>query len=238
MHWQIIIPALGLGIISSFHCIGMCGPIALSLPVQHYNAGNKYLGIILYNIGRVVTYSLLGLIFGLFGRGIYLTGGLQLFSILSGIVILSYVLLYAFRYKINRLPNLNRANNLIINVIGKYIKGTSIYTMFFVGILNGLLPCGMVYFALIGAVATGSTTSGVAFMAAYGLGTLPMMFMVTFIGGIIKFSLRSKMKKSMPYFMAVIAILLILRGLNLGIPYISPYFQDNSSKIVHCVGSN
>ena len=103
--------------------------------------------------------------------------------------------------------------------------------MFLIGAANGLLPCGMVYFAIAGALAAGSVVHGVLFMASFGLGTFPLMMLLSYFGFIINISLRNKIRKAVPYFMAAIAILLILRGMNLGIPYISPSFNAAGESI-------
>ena len=118
--------------------------------------------------------------------------------------------------------------------IGKYIQRKQLYGMFLIGAANGLLPCGMVYFAIAGALAAGSIASGVAFMASYGLGTMPLMIMLSYFGFMINLSVRNTMKKMVPYFVATMAVLLILRGMNLGIPYISPYFENTSGKVISC----
>ena len=84
---------LALGFLGSLHCIGMCGPIALALPSQSKSKLSFYSGRLLYNLGRVITYSIMGLIIGLIGQKINLAGYQQIISVILGIAILIAVLL-------------------------------------------------------------------------------------------------------------------------------------------------
>src|ERR1700752_1363380 len=88
-----LLAALSLGFFGSFHCIGMCGPIALAIPVYNQNKFHKTASIIFYNAGRIFTYSLLGVLFGLIGQGFALAGLQQLLSVTLGLIILTGVLL-------------------------------------------------------------------------------------------------------------------------------------------------
>lgn len=110
-------------------------------------------------------------------------------------------------------------------------KPGSVYAF---GLLNGLLPCSMVYMALAGAIATGEALKGAGFMFVFGLGTLPAMWSVSIFSGLIRQELRIKARKLYPAVMAVIGILLILRGLNLDIPYISPALHLSHSNPIEC----
>jgi sulfite exporter TauE/SafE len=231
MHWQIFLSGLSIGLISSFHCIGMCGPIAFSLPVHYLKPHQKALGVFLYNAGRISMYAFLGLIFGFIGRLIYLQGFARWFSMILGLVILAFLLYSAIQKSYIRVGFLDQANIKIQKFIAAYIQKKQLYGMFLIGAANGLLPCGMVYFAIAGALAAGSVVHGVLFMASFGLGTFPLMMLLSYFGFIINISVRNKIRKAVPYFMATIAILLILRGMNLGIPYISPSFNAAGESI-------
>lgn len=94
--------------------------------------------------------------------------------------------------------------------------------MFFTGLLNGLLPCGAVYAALTASVAMGSVVGGAIFMFFFGLGTIPLMFAAVIMGNVITLKTRQKVLKLLPFLMIILGILFILRGLDLGIPFISP----------------
>lgn len=234
MSWELFISGLTLGLISSFHCVGMCGAFAFALPTHHLSTAKKMMGILLYNAGRVFTYSLMGLIFGLAGRQIYLGGLQQKFSILAGVLILIIVLQTFFRKKLYRIKLIDRFNISVQAFISNYIQQKKIYTLFLIGLANGLLPCGMVYFAIAGALVAGSIGGGVEFMASFGLGTMPLMVLISYFGFMINLSVRNTMRKSVPFVMAFMGLLLILRGMNLGIPYLSPFFENTASRVVSC----
>jgi uncharacterized protein len=95
-------------------------------------------------------------------------------------------------------------------------------SLYFIGLLNGLLPCGLVYMAAALAIATADIRSSIFFMAFFGLGTLPMMWGVAFFGNYVSIGIRKRIRKAYPYLMTLLACLLILRGLGLGIPFVSP----------------
>jgi sulfite exporter TauE/SafE len=234
MPWQLIVSGFVLGILSSFHCVGMCGPIALVLPVHTLPSGKKLAGILVYNTGRVVTYSLLGLFFGFAGRQIYLGGLQQWFSIILGCSILTALIISLVTGKARRWGLGQKVLRGLQTIIGKYIRRKQLYSLFIIGTANGLLPCGMVYFAIAGALATGSLGGGVIFMASFGLGTIPFMVMLCYFGQLISISARNSIKKTVPWLMASLAILLILRGMNLGIPYVSPFFDNAAARTISC----
>jgi uncharacterized protein len=215
--------ALTIGLIGSFHCIGMCGPIAVALPLGNRNWMGKLSGAMLYNIGRSITYGILGAIFGLLGRGIQMAGFQQWASIVIGIVmIMTVVFPFMFKGKFN-------VEQLLFGYAGRLISkfralfGISSYkNLLLIGLLNGFLPCGLVYVAVAGAINTNDMIMGVLFMIVFGLGTIPIMLSVSLAGNIISQGVKRKMNKVIPTFIIILGLLFILRGLSLGIPYISP----------------
>jgi sulfite exporter TauE/SafE len=108
--------------------------------------------------------------------------------------------------------------------------------MFLIGILNGFLPCGLVYVALAGAIASGDAISGAAVMILFGLGTIPAMFAASVFGKFINIGIRTKLRKAVPALAILLAAVFILRGLNLGIPYLSPRLNapTNVSSEMEC----
>jgi sulfite exporter TauE/SafE len=234
MMWQLYISGLVIGAVGSFHCIGMCGPIAFALPTHFLPPPQKALGILLYNTGRITTYTLLGLVFGLMGRGVYIGGFQQWFSIILGVLILLILLQSALNKKLLHFSFFDRFNSRIQQFIAVYIQRKQLYGMFLLGAANGLLPCGMVYVAIAGALAAGTVEGGMLFMAGFGSGTLPAMFLLSYFGFMIGLDIRNKIKKSIPYFIACMGILLILRGMNLNIPFISPFIQDTAGTAASC----
>lgn len=233
---ELVLAAISLGLLGSFHCIGMCGPIALALPVHQYSPLKKYLGIFLYNLGRVTTYTFLGVVFGLLGQSFFLGGFQQILSITIGVLLLLSVIL-------TNVKSLNSAKSLgfiyaFINSVkiqlGNLFNKKGLHFLFFIGLLNGLLPCGLVYLGIAGAIASGHFLKGAEFMFYFGIGTVPVMYAVAFLGQFITVKYRNHIRQAMPYVVSVMAVLLIVRGLNLGIPYLSPQFEKESNKVTCC----
>jgi uncharacterized protein len=232
---QTALAAFTIGVLGSFHCIGMCGPLALALPLKTNSLFSKFTGALLYNSGRIVTYSLFGLIAGSIGHSFSLFGIQQWLSVTVGIVILLFIVLPKL------FPSVFEHTNIagtffekLRQAFGKLFFKKSNSTLFSIGFLNGLLPCGLVYLAIAGATATGSVTDAVLFMAAFGAGTLPVMWSIAFWGNFICLNARLHIRKMYPYMMMLVACVLILRGMGLGIPYISPVHDTVTKKISCC----
>jgi len=211
------------GLISSLHCIGMCGPIALMIPVDRTNPAKKTTQIITYHLGRLTAYALIGLVFGLVGKGFFLAGIQQRLSVFIGVAMIITILTpervlanYNFSKPVYRLISKIKSS------LGKQFKNKSYQSLFSIGLLNGFLPCGMVYVALFGAIAMQNVSFGILYMLLFGIGTIPMMSSVTYLNSIMTVSFRNKIQKAIPYVGVIIGILFILRGLGLGIPYVSP----------------
>lgn len=212
-----------VGLFGSLHCIGMCGPIAIALPVP--NSGNLSFiaGRLLYNLGRVVTYSFLGAVFGLLGSRLVISGFQQSVSIALGIAIIVVVLIPPkYKAKISQHSIVQKLSAPLKSGISDLFKRGTFAAMFLIGILNGFLPCALVYVALAGAIASGDAISGSAVMILFGLGTIPAMFAATLFGKFINLNIRRKITKAIPVLAIVLGLLFIARGLALGIPYISP----------------
>ncbi|UFH34165.1 sulfite exporter TauE/SafE family protein [Flavobacterium acetivorans] len=211
------------GLISSFHCIGMCGPIAMMLPVDRTNPAKKVSQILTYHLGRLTAYGSIGLIFGLVGKGFFMAGMQQKLSIFIGVAMILIVLIPE---KIFARYNFSKpVFKLIAKIkqsLGSQFKNKSYKSLFIIGLLNGYLPCGMVYVALFGAIAMQSVGFGVLYMILFGLGTIPMMSSIVYLNSFITLTTRNKIQKAIPYVAVIIGVLFILRGLGLGIPYISP----------------
>ncbi len=231
---QLLIAGFILGSVSSFHCVGMCGPLALALPVQHLPNWKKLGALLLYHAGRISLYAGFGLIFGLAGRRIYIAGFQQWFSVGLGIFMLMMAVQY-FIFKHAGQPSLLKKFYFKIQQWMIFLwKSPGGASFFLLGMANGLLPCGMVYLAIAGALNTTQVNSGVLFMFMFGLGTLPPLFALGYFGSVIKLSFRTKIKQMTPFVIALMAMILILRGLNLGIPFISPLLGAARSPAVIC----
>jgi len=233
-----LITPLTIGIVGSLHCIGMCGPIVVALPLKNQSLLTKVLGAVLYNSGRVATYGLLGVLFGLLGKGIHMAGFQQWTSIILGIVMIISVLFpFVFREKIT-IGNLlaGMASRLIVR-LKKLFVSRSYGSLLLIGLLNGLLPCGLVYVAIAGAINSGSVISGSLFMVLFGIGTTPLLLLATLASDAIGQRIRQKMQKAVPYFVFMLGVLFILRGMSLGIPYISPTTEKLAPKAMVEKGS-
>jgi len=218
-----LVTAFLLGLLGSFHCLGMCGPIAFVLPLNRQNKLIAFLQTLIYHSGRLFTYTLIGLIFGFFGKGLIIAGLQQYLSIIIGVVmILIVVLPLSFLNKFHLIKPIYGAISKVKKSLGLYLKKSTFKAFLSMGILNGFLPCGLIYMALFGAIATGSSMYGALYMLLFGLGTIPMMTAALFFGNFLKVSIRTKIQKAIPIFVALIGLLFILRGLGLGIKYISP----------------
>jgi len=212
-----------IGFLGSFHCVGMCGPIALALPIGNVSNFQLVIGRILYNLGRVVTYAFFGAMFGLFGKGIAIAGLQSYASVLLGAsILLYYVIPNKYKGKLAQTGPYQFLSIFVKKGFTKLTKTGSPQALFVFGIINGFLPCGFVYVALAGALSTGGVVSGALFMALFGLGTTPIMLATSLVGKFLNVGLKRKMNKLIPVFAIVLAIIFILRGLNLGIPYLSP----------------
>ncbi|MBL8007087.1 MAG: sulfite exporter TauE/SafE family protein [Ignavibacteria bacterium] len=220
-----------IGLAGSFHCIGMCGPIVLSLPPGKLSSRSFISGRILYNAGRIITYALLGTLFGFLGNRIFLFGLQQSLSVITGIAILFSVI---FTYKFNGLFSGNIfLKNFFIKfktIFGRFHKRNSGFSMLITGVLNGFLPCGFVYIGLSGALLTGDTLSGTIYMVLFGIGTVPLMLGFSLAGNLFKTGMKDRIRKMIPAFTVLLALLFIARGLNLGIPFISPKISDTGTK--------
>lgn len=209
--------ALAIGFFGSFHCIGMCGPIALALPGKNETPFKFIIGRLLYNSGRVVTYMLLGVFFGFIGRSIALAGFQQSVSILLGIAIIIGAL-FQFRW-LDRWKNkmgINTLFNRLEKMMISQFKEGGTKTLFSIGLLNGLLPCGFIYVGLAGSITTGSVINGALFMTLFGLGTVPAMMTIALAPGFMSLKWRQKINTFIPYLAVMFGVYLIYRGIVVG----------------------
>ncbi|SFS31140.1 sulfite exporter TauE/SafE family protein [Lutibacter maritimus] len=215
--------ALILGLAGSFHCIGMCGPIAFVLPVDKSSKSKLSFQTFLYHFGRLLSYSIIGVLFGFIGKGLYLAGFQQRLSILVGVLMIFLIIIPVSLFnKYNFTKPLYKIIGKIKQQLGLYLNKKSNKSIFLIGFFNGFLPCGLVYMALIGSISTGNALNGGLYMFLFGLGTIPLMTAAILLGNFVNLTLRKKIQKAIPVFVVIIGILFILRGLGLGIPYISP----------------
>ncbi len=220
---MVIFSALLLGFVTSFHCAGMCGPIALALPLKNDTWLKRIISSSLYNLGRSITYAIMGLLFGILGQGLAMTGFQRWVGIVMGSLMIVAAFFPAF-FKSNF--NLDKS---IFSFVGKLksslgllFRKRSYSSLFTIGLLNGLLPCGPVYIALAASVATSNAYLGALFMFLFGIATIPILMAISLLGNLISINLRKKITRYIPVAVFIIGVLFVLRGLSLGIPFLSP----------------
>jgi len=214
-----IYTAIALGLVGSLHCAAMCGPLALALPHGGQRFLRYLLGRAVYNSGRIVTYCALGLLFGLAGKTLWLAGLQRWVSIaLGGLLLAGWFgsRKLAFWRPVTFLVGRLKMRMAVV------LRQRSLASLAILGLLNGLLPCGLVYVACAGATATGGILAGSQYMVAFGVGTLPMMLAISLSGKLVPVSVRLQLRKAIPVSVFLLAALLILRGMALGIPFLSP----------------
>lgn len=232
---MIFVTAFLTGLLGSLHCMGMCGPIALALPQIGDTNKQKLVGKLIYHAGRITTYATMGLLLGLFGLGLKLAGLQQNLSIGAGVIIIVMVLF-----------NTHSIEKWVAKRIGKYnshwmgnlLTHKTYFARLLMGMVNGLLPCGFVYIALVGSAASQGILQGATFMALFGLGTLPALLSVSMIIPLLHAQRRAIIRKLLPYAAFFIGCLFILRGLNLGIPLVSPKVSAEDTVVKECCKIN
>ena len=208
-----------LGLLGSLHCAAMCGPLMLALPGLPGGAGRFIAGRIIYQLGRVATYCLLGVLAGFVGKSIFLAGLQRWLSIALGVAVLVG---FFISKKVAVSAPVVRLVAKLKTAMSAQLQRRSFSSLTLLGMLNGLLPCGLVYVALAGAAVDGAIGKSVGYMALFGLGTMPTLLAISLSGRMFPVELRLKLRGAIPVGVCVLAALLILRGLSLGIPYISP----------------
>lgn len=223
--------ALLLGLVGSAHCAGMCGPLALALPAGGDSRAVFLASRFAYNLGRIITYAGMGAVFGLVGQGFVLAGVQRWVSLVLGAIILVGLFLS---------PRLIKATAVAVAVtrlkaaLGRLLRARTLTASLAFGLLNGLLPCGLVYVACAGAVATGNLARGVQYMVVFGIGTVPMLLGIALLGKQLQLVLRFRLQRLIPVSLAVVGALLLLRGMALGIPYVSPKLPAQPGVAADC----
>ncbi|WP_228852148.1 sulfite exporter TauE/SafE family protein [Aegicerativicinus sediminis] len=216
--------AFVFGLLGSLHCVGMCGPIAFILPVDRDNRVKRIFQILNYHFGRLLSYGILGFFIGIIGQSINLLGYQKQMSITIGILMLLSILIPSLSRKFSRPINtfVTKKLGAVKSKIGSQLKKKSGFTFLAIGFLNGWLPCGLVYMAVFGSFVMGSAIEGGLYMILFGIGTIPLMTGAIYLGNFLKLQFRQRLLKLVPAAVVIIGLIFILRGLGLGIPYLSP----------------
>jgi sulfite exporter TauE/SafE len=194
----------------------MCGPLMLAIPLPPGARWSAIGQTLWYQAGRIVTYAFLGGLFGVLGKGIAVAGFQQALSVGAGTILIAAAL-FAFRWEQAALtaPGVRRLTDWVQRQIGTLLRRNPAGASLGIGLLNGLLPCGMVYAALAGAISVGGPLQGSLFMTLFGLGTLPALFLLMLSGRRLGAPLRARFRLVQPALIALTGILLLSRGLHL-----------------------
>ncbi|MFY0689222.1 MAG: sulfite exporter TauE/SafE family protein [Cyclobacteriaceae bacterium] len=195
-----------LGMMGSVHCVGMCGPLAAAVPSK---PDRPMISALLFNGGRVLTYGFIGVVLGLVGFGINLMGLQSYLSVFTGILLLG-ALVYPqlLKGKLGRNP-LAKKINLWMVARMKQLSFGSIFTL---GMLNGLLPCGLIWVALAGAMETGYVETAGLYMVLFGIGNSIPLFMIKVSKDFFLKLTAWRPKRMVPYLSFGLAVFFILRG--------------------------
>lgn len=230
---EYFIPAFLIGLGGSLHCIGMCGPLMFSSLISNKKKDLSYTRWMFYQAGRISIYVLWGVFFGTIGISVKWFGFQQNISLSLGIAILTILIITkafpSFERKISSVLLTHFWKSKLSTLLQKQSRGSS----FIVGILNGILPCGLVYVALAGATSLQDPIKGGLFMLSFGLGTLPLISAMLFWSNNLQLNVKKKLTRWYPALIGIIAIMLIIRGMNLG-NFFSPAMLPDSKTLVHC----
>jgi len=234
MSGLLIISAILLGFGGSLHCLGMCGPLVMSLPFQTIDTSKKHAATFLYVFAKALGYGLIGTVFGTIGKAFLMMNWQQTLSITAGVILLLITVLPYLKEGVSKQFLFGNQFNFLYQKIVKEPELTHFFTF---GLLNAFLPCGLVYTALAGATISLSPLHGFIFMFLFGIGTSPALVSIIIFKNKLNFTFRKNLKSSTYYFSLLMAFLLILRGMNLGIPYLSPQIKvhsESKKEVIRC----
>ncbi len=223
--------AFFMGLFGSVHCVAMCGPLIFAVDNQHHWTWPALLRRLAYQLGRISMYSCLGLLLGAIGNLTVMQSGQQLFSVAIGLIMLTCGLLFLFGKRSAFFSKVQgRVLQPVVQLLSRWLYRPG--GAFIAGLLNGILPCGMVYIALLSAMNADSAWNGALFMLFFGVGTLPLLLIFSLIISVPKSIVRKGFAKMIPYLYLLIGIWFVLRGANLDIPYLSPLLHVKGA--IHC----
>lgn len=217
MYWTAII----MGLAGGLHCVGMCGPLVIAFTSKNPFFGSK----LVYNLGRIVTYGLLGVGAGLVGSVIHLSQYQNIFAYASGVLLLLLGFGAVSGIKIPFLtPLVLRFTNFLKKLFGSSLQSKK--NVFFLGMLNGFLPCGLTYLALTYCLTTESLLEGYLFMTLFGLGTIPVMTGLLWVVGIALTRFKISYRK------VSMVVLITLGGLVIARAFFShTHVSDHNRKV-------
>ena len=199
-----------LGLTGSLHCAGMCGPLSFA-----FTQGRGFaFRLFFYQAGRLAMYAVLGGLVATFGRQ-FIPVSLQgyIAIILGGLMLLTGLLGFNLDRLTNNVKGLHNLTIRLAKISGKFMAGPP-PLLFVAGIFNGLIPCGLIWFALLWSMAAPTTFDGSLLMFAFGLGTLPALLMATW--GLKKLQTRRQfnrlLRKAYPVAFVLLGLWFIRAG--------------------------
>jgi sulfite exporter TauE/SafE len=172
-----VITALIMGFAGSLHCVGMCSPLAIA--VSNLSPG-ALMNRFIYNLGRIIMYGLLGAIVGVLGWTLPFNNFQNLFSIVLGVTLLLFSVWQISNVRVPLLtPLLQRLTITLKKVFGIFLQRKSFASVFMLGFLNGILPCGLTFLALTYCLTLANPVTSLYYMLLFGVGTLPAMLGMT-----------------------------------------------------------
>ncbi|MGV3772656.1 MAG: sulfite exporter TauE/SafE family protein [Verrucomicrobiales bacterium] len=224
--------AFFMGLVGSLHCAVMCGPLVMAVPVVGQSRMQIVASRMVYHLGRIALYTILGALFGLIGKSLLLAGFQQWLSIFVGVAMLAFLVLGAVGMK----SPMWKTSIWLKSLFENFIHRRSYLALFVLGAANGLLPCGLVYMAGTASIAAGGPLHSALYMICFGLGTLPMLLGMAFSSvSLMKLLAGLRFKAAIPIAVTLVAFSLILRGMGLGIPYLSPAAADGAMECAACI---
>jgi uncharacterized protein len=230
---SIYFAAIATGFAGSLHCLGMCGPLMAGIGAGHERWSTLHRQMLLHHLGRINGYMLFGMVFGAFGQLAMLVTVQRWLMVMAGAIIL-LTLLYTARPVSGQ--KFSQWVSRLFKMTG--VRAGSNTGMYMLGLANGFLPCGLVYAAAAGAMASGSWYGGMLFMGLFGLANTPVLWLSASWKKLVpaRLHLRNKLWRTIP--LAIIAVFFILKGAGLGIPYVSPAFGSENHKPACCKPGN
>lgn len=220
-----LVSGLVLGTAGSLHCVGMCGPLAILLP------GGNFSVTAIYHLGRTTTYVILGVLVGALLEFIDVRQYEQWFSLFLGALFLA---LWMYDFWGRKTVGSSPIQNWLNRQFSLSLKRNSLLGWWFAGMINGFLPCGLVYGALLASMGFGSFSGSILFMFGFGIATAPMLLLITLGKRAIAQKMGAISHKILPFWLLFMAIIFLLRGANLGIPFLSPKMKSPVQKHACC----
>jgi sulfite exporter TauE/SafE len=201
------------------HCLGMCGGIVIAYSStkidQKYSKIMQSIAHLSYSFGRITTYVMLGAIFGAIGGVVQFSGyAMAVMTIITGVfMILAGLSLLGKLKFLSKLEHSFSSSEFYKNTFRKVLRSRSLYSFYLLGLLNGLLPCGLVYFFAVTSASTGSPFWGAFVMLIFGLSTVPALFGLGYFTGLFtKSSFRQLMMNIASLVVIIFGIHTLYRG--------------------------